>query len=145
MAQHLEGWRGGALVGLIVGAVVGIGASFASQWWLLLSIPVGTFVGTVVEAPIRPGRRIPRRTIVLAAVLADVLGAYAVAAVMLTIQPRIGDSVVGNGPMADIVAFGSTAVAYAGIWMLFLTGPCALVGAILLRYLRSHRTVLGTN
>jgi hypothetical protein len=137
--HDLRGWRGGALVGLLVGSVVGIGASFASQWWLLLSIPIGAFVGAVVEAPIQPGRRIPRRTIVTAAVLADVFGAYAVAAAMLAADPYLGNSTLTDGPIADVVGLGTLALAYAGIWMLFLTAPCAVAGAILLRHLRARR------
>ena len=140
--DKFDGWRGGAVVGLLVGSVVGIGASLVSQWWLLLAIPIGSFVGAVAEAPIRPGRRIPRRTILIAAILADALGAYAVAAVMVVIQPDLGDSVHPDSPIADVLGLGTTALPYAGIWMLFLTGPCAAVGAILLRHVRARSAVV---
>jgi hypothetical protein len=143
MARYLEHWRGGAFVGLVVGTAIGIAGSANSQWWLLLSIPVGVLVGSAVEAPIQPRRRIPLRTILKAALLADFLGAYAVAAVLVATDPHLGASIAGDGPIADTVGFGTTALAYAGIWMLFVTGPSAVAGSVALRYLRSRQTLWG--
>lgn len=143
MARYLEKWRGGAAVGLIVGTAVGIAGSLSSQWWLLLSIPVGVLVGAAVEAPIQPGRTLPTRTVLKAALLADFLGAYAVAAVLVATNPNLGASIAGSGPIAETISFGTTALAYAGIWMLVLTGPSAMIGAFALRHLRSRQARSG--
>ena len=134
-----DGARIGVGIGLIATAI-----GFATtQWWSAAALPAGGLGGAAAARWIRSDRSIPVRAVATAAVVATVVGSFAIT-FGLSAFALLGDREPTLAAVLEPLALGALGLLELGIPALIVIAPTAWLGAVLLRRrLRRSAALIG--